>query len=102
MTFKWKRIFIALFWILQNLVGKQSSALIMSVCGRFKRQVAGSCDCCNELSGSIKCGEFFERLRNCSLLKRDSAAWSWLVGYLFIYLFIYLFSMEGYNRARNS
>jgi hypothetical protein len=25
-----------------------------------KRQMAGSCECCNELSGSIKCGEFLE------------------------------------------
>ena len=28
-------------------------------------QVAGCCECCNELSGFIKCGEFLERLRTC-------------------------------------
>jgi hypothetical protein len=28
------------------------------------RKVAGSCECGNELSGSINCGEFFDCLRN--------------------------------------
>ena len=27
-------------------------------------QVAGTCECGNELSGSIKCGEFLDWLRN--------------------------------------
>ena len=43
--------------------------------------MAGTCECGNELSGSIKCGEFFsfffELLRNCYLLRKDSAPWSW-------------------------
>jgi hypothetical protein len=30
----------------------------------------------DELSGSIKCGEFLEYLRTCRLLRKDSAPWS--------------------------
>jgi len=37
--------------------------------------VAGTCDCGNELSGSIKCGEFLDWVKTCSLLKNDSAPW---------------------------
>jgi hypothetical protein len=33
--------------------------------------VAGTCEYGNELSGSIKCGEFLD-----CLLKKDSAPWS--------------------------
>ena len=33
--------------------------------GSGKGQVAGTCDCGNELSGSIKCGEFLEQLKTC-------------------------------------
>ena len=28
-------------------------------------QVAGTCDCGNELSGSIKCGQFLDYLKTC-------------------------------------
>ena len=38
-------------------------------------QMAGTCDCGHELSGSIKCGEF-DWLRTGQLLKKDSAPWS--------------------------
>jgi len=38
--------------------------------------MVGCCECGNELSGSIKWGEFVNSLRNCSLLKKDSAACS--------------------------
>jgi len=34
------------------------------------------CECRNEPSGSIKCGEFLDQQRNCKLLKKDSAPWS--------------------------
>ena len=34
---------------------------------------AGTCDCGNELSGSIKCGEFLDYARNGLLLKKNSA-----------------------------
>jgi hypothetical protein len=33
--------------------------------GLGQGQVAGCCECGNEPSGSIKCGEFLELLRNC-------------------------------------
>jgi hypothetical protein len=36
--------------------------------------VAGTCECGNELSDSIKCGEFLDYLRNSELLK-NSATW---------------------------
>ena len=39
-------------------------------------QMAGTCDCGNEHSGSIKCGEFLDQLRTGQLLKKDSASWS--------------------------
>jgi len=41
-------------------------------------QVAGTCDCGNEPSGSIKCGEFLDWLQSVSFSKR-LAPWSWLV-----------------------
>jgi hypothetical protein len=33
-------------------------------------QVSGFCECGNELSGSIKCREFSDWLRNCQLLRK--------------------------------
>jgi hypothetical protein len=36
--------------------------------------VEGTCDCGNEPSGSVKCGEFLDQLRTNWLLKKDSAA----------------------------
>jgi hypothetical protein len=41
--------------------------------------VAGCCEHANEHSGSVKCGELCDWLRNCQLLKNDPAPWSWLV-----------------------
>jgi len=49
-------------------------------CGAWGKG-ACSCECCNESSGSIKCDEFLEKLRNCQHLKNDSAPWSCLVSY---------------------
>ena len=37
-------------------------------------QVTGTCECGNELSGSIKCEEFLDQLKTGQLLKKDSAA----------------------------
>ena len=48
--------------------------------GLRQGQVAGTCECSNELSGSIKCGEFLDQLKTGQLLKKDSAALSKLVG----------------------
>jgi hypothetical protein len=39
-------------------------------------QMAGTCECGNEPSGSIKCGEFLDWLRTCWVLKKDSDPWS--------------------------
>jgi len=38
--------------------------------------VADACECDNEPSGSVKCGEFFELLQTGYLLKMDFASWS--------------------------
>jgi hypothetical protein len=38
-------------------------------------QVAGCCECGDEPSGSIKCGEFLDCLRICLLLRKASAFW---------------------------
>ena len=39
--------------------------------GPGQRQVADACECGNEPSGSVKCGELLDQL-----LKKDSAPWS--------------------------
>jgi len=46
---------IILKWILKKWDGVAWTGLIWLRC----RQVAGTCECGNEPSGSIKCGEFF-------------------------------------------
>jgi len=38
-------------------------------------QEAGTCKRGNEHSGSIKCGEFLDYMRNCLLLRKGSASW---------------------------
>ena len=40
------------------------------------RQVTDACECGNEPSGSVKCGEFLDWLQTSQLLKKDSAPWS--------------------------
>ena len=44
--------------------------------GPGQRQVADACECGNEPSGSVKCGEFLDQLQTSQLLKKDSAPWS--------------------------
>ena len=44
--------------------------------GPGQGQVADGCECCNEPSGSVKCGEFLDQLQTSQLLKKDSAPWS--------------------------
>ena len=39
-------------------------------------QMASTCECGNEFSVSIKCGEFLDWLRTGQLLKKDCAVWS--------------------------
>ena len=52
--------------------------------GPEQRQVAGACECGNEPSGSVKCGEFLDQLQTSQLLKKDSAPWSKNVSDLFL------------------
>ena len=44
--------------------------------GSGQGQVAETCECGDEPSGSIKCGEFLDQLKTAYLLKKDSAQWS--------------------------
>ena len=44
--------------------------------GPGQGQVADTCECGNEPSGSVKCGEFLDWLQTSQLLKKDSAPWS--------------------------
>ena len=48
----------------------------MDRAGSGQGQVAGTCECGNEPSGSVKCGEFLDQLRTGQLLKQDPAACS--------------------------
>ena len=41
--------------------------------------MAVACECGNEASGSIKCGEFLDKLRTCWLLRMDNAACSYFI-----------------------
>jgi hypothetical protein len=54
----------------------------LSSSGSLKGQVAGSCECDNEPSGSIKCGELLDCLRTGYFIREDSVPWSFLVSYL--------------------
>ena len=47
--------------------------------GPGQRQVAESCECGNEPSGSVKCGEFLDQLQTSQLLKKDTAPWSGVI-----------------------
>jgi len=33
--------------------------------------VGGCCECGNETKGSVKCGEFVDKLRDCKLIRKD-------------------------------
>ena len=41
--------------------------------------MGGCCECGYEPLGFLKCGEFLDWLWNCSVLKKESAQWSWLI-----------------------
>ena len=41
--------------------------------GPEKGQVAGTCECSNESSISIECGEFLDYMKICQLLKKDTS-----------------------------
>ena len=38
--------------------------------------MADACECGNEPSDSVKCGEFLDKLQISQLLKKDSVPWS--------------------------
>ena len=38
--------------------------------------MADACECGNEPSGSVKCGEFLDWLQSGQFLKKDCAVWS--------------------------
>jgi len=40
-------------------------------------------ECDNELSDSIKCGEFIDYLKACQLFRKESAPWNYLVKILY-------------------
>ena len=44
--------------------------------GPGQGQMADACECGNEPSGCVKCGEFLDQLQTSQLLKKDSAPWS--------------------------
>ena len=48
----------------------------LDLTGPGQRQVADACECGNEPSGSVKCGEFLDQLQTSQLLKKDFASWS--------------------------
>jgi hypothetical protein len=66
---------IILRWIFRKCEGGEWTGLIWLRIGTGE----GACDCGNEPSGAIKCGEFLDWLGSCKLLKKDCAVWSYLV-----------------------
>ena len=48
----------------------------LELAGPGQRHVADACECGNEPSCSVKCGEFRDQLQTSQLLKKDSAPWS--------------------------
>jgi hypothetical protein len=46
------------------------------ICLKIGTGGGGSCECDNELPGSIKCQKFLDELRICLLLKKNFAQWS--------------------------
>ena len=48
----------------------------LDLVGSVQGHMTGTCECGNELSGSIKCVEFLDQLKTDQLLNKDSAPWS--------------------------
>jgi len=59
-----------------NLWGRGMWGHGLDRCGSGYGQVAGTCECGNELLGPIKCGKFLDYLKTGYLLKKDCASWS--------------------------
>ena len=65
--------------ILKLILEKRAGEHALERYGLRQGHVAGSCESCNETSGSIKCGGFLEQLRTCQVLTKDSTLWSKLL-----------------------
>ena len=63
---------IILKWIFRKWDGEHG----LNLSGSRQEQVAGTCQCGDELSGFIKCRGFLDQLRNCQLLQKDTIPWS--------------------------
>ena len=48
----------------------------LDLSGSGQGQEAGTCECGNEPSGSIICGELLDQLKTGQFLKKNSAPWS--------------------------
>ena len=44
--------------------------------GPVQRDLDDTCECGNEPSGSVKCGELLDQLQTSKMPKKDSAPWS--------------------------
>jgi hypothetical protein len=62
--------------ILKWLFRKWDGGRRLDCPGSGQGQEVGACECGNESSGFIKCGEFLDWLRTGCLFKKDSASWS--------------------------
>jgi len=61
--------------------------------------MADVCECGNEPSGSVKCGEFLDYLETGLLLKKDSAPWS---NYVYVLIFSTIFARNISQSKWNS
>ena len=75
---------IVLGLIAPKISGEQYKSCSSSLWNFLRPHVTYSCRHGNEPSGSKTLLEFLDYVRNCQLLKRDSAPWSysWLIGWL--------------------
>ena len=60
--------------------------------------MADACECGNEPSGSVKCGEFLDYVQASQLLRKDSAPWS--KEYLLIIVVSYYENTAGKNTTK--
>ena len=58
--------------------------------GSGQGQVAGTCECGNEPSGLIKCGEFLDQLKAGQLPKKESAPWGIVCGFYWTHFMTFL------------
>ena len=73
----------------------------MDRAGTGQAHVAGTCECGNEHSGSIKCGKFLDQLQTGQLLKKDCAPWSELSLLLLLLLYTKEDDTKSVNEINN-